>query len=457
MKYVSTRGGAPAVDFLGAIRAGLAPDGGLYVPEVYPTIEPIKPSETYVETATRVLSAFAGDTISPAVLSSLAAEAYQPFTHDAVTPLRQVGEGRWMLELFHGPSLAFKDIAMRMIARVFDHVLTERDERMTILCATSGDTGGAAATAFAGAKSVQVVILHPHERISSVQRRFMTATGASNIHNLALEGDFDGTQQILKSLLADTVFRDETHLAAVNSINWLRIAAQSIYFARVQAALGEDRPLQFVTPTGNFGDALSGYVAGRYGLVNDYRCLAAVNENDAIVHLFEGRQPPQRPTKPTLSPAMDIQVPSNFERVVYDACDGDGQRVAERLKAGSTEDASIADRIRSLGFTADRVTDEETVEEVRRTHTETGILVCPHTAVGLAAARRLETSERPVVVLATAHPAKFPELAQSTLKMDAPLPPAAAQATSGREEFDVGPMTEDFVRSRILQAATSAG
>lgn len=456
MQYVSTRGDAAAVDFLTAIRAGLAPDGGLYVPREYPTLAPLAGGETYVETASRIVSAFAGDTIPSADISRLVAEAYQPFTHDAVAPLRQIGEGRWLLELFHGPSLAFKDIAMRMIARIFDHVLTQRNERMTILCATSGDTGGAAAAAFAGAKSIQVVILHPLDRISPVQRRFMTATGADNIHNLALKGDFDGTQKILKSLLADTSLREQTGLAAVNSINWLRIAAQSVYFARVQAALGADRPLQFVAPTGNFGDALSGYVAGRCGLIEDYKCLAAVNENDAIVTLFEGKPASGRPTRPTLSPAMDIQAPSNFERILYDACDHDGARVKANLNTQRPEDPELAAKFSALGFSAEKVSDDETTEEIRRTHKETGLQICPHTAVGVAAARRLPPTDRPVVVLGTAHPAKFPEVVRSALSMDAPLPKAAIEATSGDERFETGPMTEEYVRDKLLSVSGAA-
>ncbi len=458
MKYISTRGGADAVDFLTAVRAGLAPDGGLYVPDAYPQLAPPADGETYIETATRIMSAFAGDAIPEAVMTSLVAEAYAPFTHDAVAPLRQVGEGRWLMELFHGPTLAFKDIAMRMIARVFDHVLTSRGERMTILCATSGDTGGAAASAFAGAKSVEIVILHPEGRISEVQRRFMTATGADNVHNLALEGDFDGTQKILKSLLADAQLQQQTGLAAVNSINWLRIAAQSVYFARAQAALGGDRPIQFVAPTGNFGDAFSGYVAARCGLVKDYQCLAAVNENDAIIDLFAGRPAPGRAAKSTLSPAMDIQVPSNFERLLFDACDRDVGQVEQSLAASRVVQMdNVAEGIRRLGFSADRVSDIETIDEIQRTYGESSLVVCPHTAVGLAAARRIERDERPVVVLATAHPAKFPDVGARALGVDSPLPVAVAADLERAEVFETGPMSLEFVRDKIQTVAGRVG
>lgn len=458
MKYVSTRGGAQAVDFVSAARAGLAPDGGLYVPEVYPSVARIEPGETYIESATRIISAFAGDTIPVPVIASLVAEAYAPFRHDAVAPLRQVGEGRWLMELFHGPSLAFKDVAMRLIARVFDHILTERGERMTILCATSGDTGGAAAVAFAGAQSVEIVILHPEGRVSEVQRRFMTTTGVENVHNLALKGDFDGTQKILKSLLSDAQLQERTGLAAVNSINWMRIAAQSVYFARAQAALGADRPLQFVAPTGNFGDAFSGYVAARSGLVDDYHCLAAVNENDAVVDLFSGRPVINRTAKSTLSPAMDIQVPSNFERLLFDACDRDSEKVRAFLsETKSVAMPEVAKGVADLGFTAERVSDVETIEEIQRTYKESGIVVCPHTAVGLAAARRLPTGPRPVVVLATAHPAKFPDVIDEALGLDCPLPETIASEMTQPETFETGPMSLEFVREKIEAVAAKAG
>lgn len=458
MKYISTRGGADAVDFVTAARAGLAPDGGLYVPEDYPAIEPITAGETYVESATRIISAFAGDTVPAPVIASLVAEAYAPFRHDAVAPLRQVGEGRWLMELFHGPSLAFKDVAMRLIARVFDHILSERGERMTILCATSGDTGGAAAAAFAGAESVEIVILHPEGRVSDVQRRFMTTTGAPNVHNLALKGDFDGTQKILKSLLADAQLQQRTGLAAVNSINWMRIAAQSVYFARAQAALGAERPLQFVAPTGNFGDAFSGYVAARSGLVEAYRCLAAVNENDAVVDLFGGRPVIKRTAKSTLSPAMDIQVPSNFERLLFDACDRDSDKVETFLnETKSVAMPEVAKGVKNLGFAAERVTDVETIEEIQRTYKESGIVVCPHTAVGLAAARRLDRDERPVVALATAHPAKFPDVIEKALGLDCPLPASLAGEMDQPEVFETGPMSADFVKEKIEAVAAKAG
>jgi threonine synthase len=366
-----------------------------------------------------------------------------------------------MLELHHGPTLAFKDVAMRLIAQLYDYVLEQRGERMTILCATSGDTGGAAASAFAGSKNVDIVILHPHNRVSPTQRLFMTATGADNVHNLALEGDFDGTQAILKTLIADEQFKRRTRLAAVNSINWARVAAQSVYFAQVQAQLGANRPIHFVVPTGNFGDALASYVAAKSGLLYNFSATAAVNANDAMARLLGGQPLAKGDTTPTISPAMDIQLPSNFERLFFEATSADGtpemrngivvaKAYADLAGKGSANiPAEAADRLANLGVSAQRVSDAETREEMKRTLAETGWVVCPHTAVGLAAARRLKYAPGPIVTLATAHAAKFPETVKDVLGLDIPLPDRASPFVSRPERFDTGPMSAAFVRQRI--------
>jgi threonine synthase len=454
MNYVSTRGNAEPADFVSASLLGLAPDGGLFVPVEYPQIERPSASATYVETATRILSAFAGTSIPEAAIRGMAERAYAPFAHQSVAPLVQVGQGRWMLELHHGPTLAFKDVAMRLIAQLYDHILGARGERMTILCATSGDTGGAAAAAFAGSKHVDIVILHPHNRVSPVQRLFMTATGADNVHNFALEGDFDGTQAILKQLLADDQFRRRSHLAAVNSINWTRVAAQSVYYAQAQAQLGADQPIRFVVPTGNFGDALAAYVASRCGLLKRFEVVSAVNENDAMARLISGLPLMKGHTKPTISPAMDIQLPSNFERLLFEASGRDGAAVASAyaLLASKGEaplpKAAIA-KLSGIGLSAERVSDIETAEEMKRTYAETGWVVCPHTAVGLAAARRNRTADGPVVTLATAHAAKFPETVEQVLGLKVGLPDRARQFATRKEQFDTGPMDAGFVRDRI--------
>jgi len=360
-----------------------------------------------------------------------------------------------MLELHHGPTLAFKDVAMRLIAQLYDYVLGQRGERMTILCATSGDTGGAAAAAFAGSSNVDIVILHPLDRVSPTQRLFMTATGADNVHNLALEGDFDGTQAILKELLADEQFRRSTGLAAVNSINWTRVAAQSVYFAQAQAQLGADTPIRFVAPTGNFGDALAGYVASRCGLLNGFDLVVAVNANDAMARLLGGGALTKGATTPTISPAMDIQLPSNFERLLFEACDRDGALVAssyaELANTGKAALPEIAVRnLANMGLVAERVSDAETEEEMKRTYAETGWIVCPHTAVGLAAARRRPVSDGVQVTLSTAHAAKFPETVKAVLGREMPLPDRAGEFVSRAERFDRGPMSASHVKDYVL-------
>lgn len=461
MKYISTRGNSQPVDFVGASLAGLAPDGGLFSPVDYPRIARPSAHDSYVDIATRVLSAFAGDSLPGAVVRQLAEKAYAPFAHQSVAPLTQVGPGRWMLELHHGPTLAFKDVAMRLIAQLYDHVLGQRGERMTILCATSGDTGGAAAAAFAGSSNVDIVILHPLDRVSPTQRLFMTATGAGNVHNLALAGDFDGTQAILKQLLADEQFRRATGLAAVNSINWTRVAAQSVYFAQAQAQLGVDTPIRFVAPTGNFGDALAGYVAYRCGLLTGFDLVVAVNANDAMARLLEGGALAKGATTPTISPAMDIQLPSNFERLLFEACERDGSLVgaayAGLANTGQAPLPEVAVRnLARMGLVAERVSDAQTADEMRRTHAETGWIVCPHTAVGLAAARRHPVREGVQVTLATAHAAKFPETVREVLGVDMPLPDRSRDFVSRPERFDRGPMSADYVKDYIL-SVTRAG
>jgi threonine synthase len=461
MRYVSTRGATDPVDFLSASLMGLAPDGGLFSPQEWPRIAPPKRTDTYVETATRVMSAFAGEAVPVDAIRGMAERAYALFAHQSVAPLVEVGPGRWMLELHHGPTLAFKDVAMRLIAQLYDYVLGQRGERMTILCATSGDTGGAAASAFAGSKHVDMVILHPLDRVSPTQRLFMTATGADNVHNLALEGDFDGTQAILKQLIGDEQFRRRTRLAAVNSINWTRVAAQSAYFAQVQAQLGAETPIHFVVPTGNFGDALACYVAAQSGLLHQFRVTAAVNANDAMARLLEGKPITRGETAPTISPAMDIQVPSNFERLFFEATSKDGKpasrdgAVVAKAYAGLAASGSgaipadVAHRLANMGLDGQRVSDDQTRVEMKKTMAETGWVVCPHTAVGLAAARRVTEVDGPIVTLSTAHAAKFPETVKDVLGLDMPLPARAHEFVSRPETFETGPMSADHVRERI--------
>ena len=360
-----------------------------------------------------------------------------------------------MMELHHGPTLAFKDVAMQLIAQLFDHVLAERGERMSVTCATSGDTGGAAAAAFAGASQVDLFILHPHERISPVQRLFMTTTGAANVHNLALNDDFAACQAIVKSLFADREFVETTRLSGVNSINWARIAAQSVYYATAQAALGHARPLRFVVPSGNMGDALAGYVAARCGMLSGFEGVCAVNENDTLSVLFgEGRMKRVQAVA-TPSPAMDISVPSNFERLAFEVSGRNPDMVRgiyeQFAQSGDVElPEQIAGPLKCSGLAARSVSNSQTLEEMARNLDETGWVVCPHTAVGSAVARTLADSEAVTVTLSTAHAAKFPETVLEALGLDAPLPHRVAGLTEKREVFERIDSDLSVVRDFIL-------
>jgi len=453
MKYISTRGQAAPVDFVQACLAGLAPDGGLYVPESWPQIEPPLAGEPYASVAARVLTAFAGDTIPHADMLAMCERAYGSFAHHSVAPLTQAGPDTWLMELHHGPTLAFKDVAMQIIAQLYDYALGKSGERLSIVCATSGDTGGAAAAAFSGAKHADLYILHPHERISPVQRLFMTTTGASNVHNLAVDGDFDDCQAIVKSLFGDADFAGRVGLSGVNSINWARIAAQSVYYATVQAQLGSK--LRFIVPSGNMGDALAGYVAARCGLMTGgFEAVCAVNENDALAKIFETGVMQRSPAVQTPSPAMDISVPSNFERLLFEVCgrDGDAVRgVYDTYKQSGS--ATLPDQAKGalscVGITANAVTNDETMAEMVRFHDETGWLICPHTAVGTFEARRQPRGDVATVILATAAAEKFPETVKDATGLDAPLPARCGELLSRGEVFETIPNDLGAVRSFI--------
>jgi len=418
MKYVSTRGEAEPVGFLDACLNGLAPDGGLYVPETYPAIAPAGRDETYVELAGRVLAAFAGDDLSAGDVAGLCQRAYGRFDHKDVAPLVAYGPGHWLMELHHGPTLAFKDVAMQVIGELYDLALSRREETMSIVCATSGDTGGAAAAAFAGKARVSLTILHPDGRISPVQRLFMTTTGAENVQNLALDSDFDTCQAFVKSMFADAAFAGAVGLSGVNSINWARIAAQTVYYASAQRQIGPGQPCRFVVPTGNMGDALAGYVAARCGLLAGLDITCAVNANRALADVFETGRMARSETVPTPSPAMDITVPSNLERLLFEVSGRDGERLrglyGRFAQSGEVElPETIAGRLACTGLSARAVDAATTVEEIARIEAETGWLVCPHTAVGTAAARSLPPADAATIVLATAHAAKFPDTVEA--------------------------------------------
>lgn len=432
MTYVSTRGLAQPVGFVEAVLAGLAPDGGLYVPQTWPRLGPDEiagfAGRPYAEVAADVVGRFAGGEIDPDVLAQICADAYASFSHAAVTPLRQLSPGGFLLELFHGPTLAFKDVALQLLARLYDHVLAQKRQRLTIVCATSGDTGGAAVEAFRGSPNVRIAVLFPEGRISDVQRRFMTTADEDNVACLAVAGDFDDCQAMLKAMFRDAQFAEAVGLAAVNSINFARIAAQAVYYFVAAAALGAPtRKVAFSVPTGNFGDAYAGYAASRMGLGVD-RIIVAVNENDILSRALATGCYARAPARPTSSPAMDIQAASNFERLYFEAVDRDPVEATRAFEAFSQQGKldippTSLSAMRGL-FTGVSVSQAETARTILSTLNETGVLVDPHTAVGLAGAAlaRPKETRTPVVTLATAHPAKFPEAIGAATGVEAPIP-----------------------------------
>ena len=463
MRYISTRGRAPAVSFTQAILAGLAPDGGLYVPESYPDVS--AHSATF---ATDHFSA-AGAPVLDALQGAFAtddelnlARAYRsPWTKawpELVAPLVQVGQGHWILELFHGPSLSFKDVAMQWIAQLYQAELSRSDARLTVVCATSGDTGGAAVEAFKAADRVDLFVLLPRGRVSEVQRRFMTASGAANVFALEVDGDFDACQALVKGLFADRAFTAQAQLSGVNSINWARIMAQSVYGQIASHTLSAAGPVDFSVPTGNFGDAFSGYVAKRMGA--PIRMIGlSVNENDILARaLSMGRYERASISKATLSPAMDIQVASNFERILFEALDRDGEQVA-RLYAQFAQSggfdippAALAS-LRQVFFSAS-VNDIDTEEIIQGwARGRRPYLVCPHTAVGIGGWRGAPKGRSGArVTLATAHPAKFPETVKEATGVHPPLPPHCSDLFARPET--IHPIANDlaavqaFIRER---------
>lgn len=428
MRYISTRGQAPALSFEDAMLTGLARDGGLYVPESVPTISKADIAAmaglSYEEVAFRIMRPFVGDTFSDAEFTDIIARAYANINHAARAPLVQIAPNHFLLELFHGPTLAFKDFAMQLIGQLFQSALNRRGERVTIVGATSGDTGSAAIEAFRGLDAVDVFILYPHGRVSEVQRRQMTTPSESNVHALAMDGDFDDCQSKLKDMFNDFTFRDEVRLAGVNSINWARVLAQVVYYFTSAVALGAPhRPISFTVPTGNFGDIFAGYIARRMGLPIE-KLVVATNQND-ILHrtLTTGSYTPTGVT-PSISPSMDIQVSSNFERVLFDAYDRDGAAITQlmdELKNGGFKISQGALQHLQDLFVSGRASEDETRATIKSIYESTGEILCPHSAVGVkVAADHLGTT--PMVTLATAHPAKFPDAVEAATGIRPPLP-----------------------------------
>ena len=396
MRYVSTRGEAPALNFVDVTLAGLARDGGLFVPESWPVLSPATiasfAGKPYAEVAVEVIKPFVGDSIAAADLSRMAREAYDTFRHPAVAPLIQLADNTFVLELFHGPTLAFKDLAMQFLGRLMDHALAKRGERTTIVVATSGDTGGAAVEAFRGRSHVDLIVLYPDGRVSDVQRRMMTTQDDANVHAIAIDGTFDDCQNIVKGLFNHHAFRDQVRLSGVNSINFARIVAQVVYYFTAAVALGAPhRKVAFTVPTGNFGDIFAGYVASRMGLPID-RLTVATNVNDILARTLASGTYEPRGVEPTMSPSMDIQISSNFERLLFDASGRDAAAV-RGLMASLDQSGSFTIGARALAniremFSAGRADEQETAATIRAWMKEAGYCADPHTAVALAVAEK---------------------------------------------------------------------
>lgn len=465
MRYVSTRGQAPQLNFDDIVIAGLAPDGGLYLPEAWPALSGETVADLagrpYAEVAAAVMRPFLAGSCALEVLDELCARAYARFDRAGVCPLIQLDEGAWLQELFHGPSLAFKDLAMQMLGELFDHILARRDRRITLVAATSGDTGSAAIEACRNLDRVDLFVLHPKDRISEVQRRQMTTVEAANIHNIAVEGTFDDCQAIVKAMFADREFREAQGLGAVNSINFARVLAQIVYYVSAGAALGAPhRPLAFAVPTGNFGNVFAGYAARRMGLPVA-RLIVASNSNDILTRFFETGRMEAREVVATLSPSMDIQVSSNFERLLYDLFGGDGAQVVETMagfRDGGRFALSPAQHRAALDiFTGARYDDAQTVAAIGEVYRRTGLTIDPHSAVAVAAARDHHPArEIPTVALATAHPAKFPDAVAAGTGVRPALPARLADLHERAEHCVVLPNDTGRVAAHV-RAHSRAG
>lgn len=452
MRYCSTRGAAPELGFSDTVLAGLAPDGGLYVPKRWPSLPTVDFRADYAAVAAAVMAPFIDGEISADDMLSMCRDAYGSFRHPAVAPLVQIDEHQWVLELFHGPTLAFKDVALQLLGRLFDHVLSQRGERITIVGATSGDTGSAAIDGVKHSSNVDIIILYPRGRTSEVQRRQMTTVESPNVHTVAIDGTFDDCQDLVKAMFADAALRADLRLSAVNSINWARVMAQTVYYVTSSMALADS--VRFSVPTGNFGNVLAGWIARRMGAPIE-SFIVSSNANDILARFIERGDMSMGDVVPTLSPSMDIQVSSNFERLLFEMDGRVGSVTAERLaqfRASGRLDvtpSSFDEWIRG-SFRATRIDDEATIDEIARVHAECGMLIDPHTATATAAARMFADGTD-VISLATAHPAKFPDAVERATGRRPELPDALADLWDRDERIvdlpaDLATVT-DFVRS----------
>jgi threonine synthase len=464
VRYVSTRDGSPPAGFDDLLLSGLAPDGGLYVPETWPHLTRTDLDGLagcdYADVVCRVLAPFLAGSASAGAFPDIVRDAYDTFDHAAVAPLRQLSARHWLLELFHGPTLAFKDFALQCLGRLFEDALQRTGDSVTVVGATSGDTGSAAIEACRDRKRMTAFVLHPAGRVSEIQRRQMTTVDAPNIFNIAIDGTFDDCQAMVKAMFNDHAFARSHRLVAVNSINWARVMIQAAYYVYAALALGGPaRKVRFVVPTGNFGDVYAGYVAHRMGLPVD-RLVVATNRNDILARFFATGRYQKDIVHATISPSMDIQVSSNFERLLFEGAGRDGRTVRAYMKdldsrGGFAVAPEVALAMRPL-FSAQSVTEAETLEAMGNTWSRTRVLVDPHTAVGLAAARRESDGSVPIVTLATAHPAKFPDAVRRATGEEALLPPRLADLAKRAERFDTLPNDLGAVSSYIAARASRA-
>ena len=436
MRYVSTRGRAAELGFCDALLAGLATDGGLYVPQTWPK-QPTMTGSTYASKAASLMAPYVEGEIPQDVFAQLCATAYSTFRDPAVVPLVQIAPEHYLLELFHGPTLAFKDVALQLIGQLFDYVLTQRNQRVMIVGATSGDTGSAAIDGVKGCKNVDIVILYPNGRVSDVQRRQMTTITSPNVHTVAVDGTFDDCQDLVKAMFNDAPFREANSLSAVNSINWARVMAQTVYYFTALETLG--RSASFSVPTGNFGNVLAGWIAKQMG-ADIEKLIVGSNSNDILTRFFETHSMDMVPVVPTLSPSMDIQISSNFERLLFDMNNRDGAATTEQLnqfrQTGkmSVEPDQFAKWIAPT-FRAHRANDAETLAVMKRVYGESGMLVDPHTAVGIASAEACAEPGVPTITLATAHPAKFPDAVKKATGVHPALPEHVADLFDREERI----------------------
>ncbi len=463
MQYISTRGIAPKLDFEGVLLTGLASDGGLYVPETLPSFSPSEiaamAGKSYEDIAEIVLKPFVAGTIVEPVLRRLIDESYATFRHQAIAPLKQLAPNEWVLELFHGPTLAFKDFALQLLGRLLDYVLEKRNEHVTIVGATSGDTGSAAIEGCRACKHVDIVILHPHNRVSDVQRRQMTTVLADNVHNIALEGNFDDCQAFVKAMFEDQSFLGgKRRLVAVNSINWARIMAQIVYYFYAGVQLGAPAvTTAYSVPTGNFGDIFAGYLAKKMGLPIG-QLIVATNSNDILHRFMSANQYHRGTLQKTLSPSMDIQVSSNFERLLFDLYERDGKAINDLLRGFKDTGKLSIDTHRLTQaqalFSSAAVDDKTTCDTIREVYNTGDMLLDPHTAIGVRAAReRRKDKHHPMITLATAHPAKFSEAIEKAGLPAASLPPYMSDLMSHEERYTVLPAELEKVKAFVVRVS----